>query len=171
MEELATFVSETCSNSLESICTSAYTENPPFSCERITFPSFITNIATAFANTTGAWTFIVIALKILLKFQYPHGFHDFVYDEATETFLPTNEIQGGGTNSKLTNPQKKRKIQQIQPVVVETFESTAGKNIENDIESGLGSRKRLNALNIEKRGKEKDEPYMGVVPFDDSEKV
>ena len=82
------YVTSTCPDSITKVCTSAYTDNPPFSCSKDTYPTFITTIATAFANASGVWTFVVIFLKIMLKISYPHGFYDYDYDEERERFVP-----------------------------------------------------------------------------------
>lgn len=101
---MSTYVSDTCSDSLEAICTSAYTDNPPFSCERVTYPTFVTIIATAFANASGVWSATVIALKLLLKLRYPHGYRDFDYDEERERFIPKNTGLNVSSSGKSHNP-------------------------------------------------------------------
>lgn len=92
--ELATmksnFTSINCKNSFTTVCTNEYTDNPPFSCSRDIYPTFITTIATAMANASGAWSVVVIAIQLLLKLRWPHGTVEFDYDESTNRFVPLN---------------------------------------------------------------------------------
>lgn len=82
------YITSYCEVSYDKVCTSEYTDNPPFSCSKVSYPTFITTIATAFANASGVWTFVVIFLKLMLKIHYPHGYSDYDYDEERERFIP-----------------------------------------------------------------------------------
>jgi hypothetical protein len=84
------FISDSCSASLDTVCAQEYTENPPYSCVRDIYPTFLTCIATALANASGAWSLLVIALCLGLKIFWPHGSLAFDYDESVNRFLPLN---------------------------------------------------------------------------------
>lgn len=82
------FVSSNCSNSFTKVCESEYTDNPPFSCSRDVYPNFLTVIGTAIADSSGAWSVIVMIMQLILKVFYPHGTIDFDFDESVNRFLP-----------------------------------------------------------------------------------
>jgi hypothetical protein len=88
------FISDSCSASLDTVCTKEYTENPPYSCVRNIYPTFLTCLATALANASGAWSLLVIVLCMGLKIFWPHGSLAFDYDESVNRFLPLSGEDG-----------------------------------------------------------------------------
>lgn len=76
-----------CPASFDTICTASYTDNPPFSCETTTYPSWLTTIGTAFANASGAWSICFIIIKFILRKTHFHFVHDFEYDRKNERYL------------------------------------------------------------------------------------
>lgn len=51
------WIEDSCDSSIADVCTEEYTDNPPFSCSRTTYPGWLTNLATGLANAEGAWSF------------------------------------------------------------------------------------------------------------------
>eukprot|EP01039_Chlorochromonas_danica_P003631 gene3631-3976_t len=86
-----TFTTTTCEESYSVVCEAAFTNNPPFSCEKTTYPSWITNLATAFANGSGVTSIVFILIKLILRQIYKHYVYDFDYDKKSERYLNKNQ--------------------------------------------------------------------------------
>lgn len=88
MQDLqTTFVTNTCGSSFEKVCDAVYTDNPPFSCETTVYPTWLTIIATAFANASGAWSLAFLAIKLILRKTHFHFVHEFEYDRKKERYM------------------------------------------------------------------------------------
>jgi hypothetical protein len=96
------FISSTCEASYNDVCTQEFTENPPFSCVRKTYPIFLTTIATALANSSGVWSLLIIAIQMILKYFYPTGTIAFDYDEELNRFLPLEKEKKNDWHSYYT---------------------------------------------------------------------
>lgn len=84
------YLKPNCMTSINVICEVVYEDNPPFSCERTTYPSYIGVTATALANASGAWSLIFLLIKIALRKTHFHYVHDFEYDKSKERYFNRN---------------------------------------------------------------------------------
>ncbi|RYH29345.1 hypothetical protein EON65_08780 [archaeon] len=80
------FVSSVCEDSFEKVCKAAYTDNPPFSCSKTVYPTWITCLATAFANASGVLAVTFVIIKVLLRQIQYHYVHEFEYDRKKERY-------------------------------------------------------------------------------------
>lgn len=103
-----TFTTTTCEASYSVICEAAFTDNPPFSCEKTTYPSWITNLATAFANGSGVTSIVFIVIKLILRRVYKHYVYDFDYDKKTERYLNKNHEKVFANEGQSSNMGNRR---------------------------------------------------------------
>lgn len=122
----STFLTNTCSTSYDKVCDQEYTENPPFSCTKDTYPTTLTNLSTSFANASAAFSFMVLFFRILMKIFYPHGCTEYDYDPVTERYLPHGTL----TDAKKASNGKIHAMSN--PVDVEAVLINNNKNNGND---------------------------------------
>jgi hypothetical protein len=117
-------ISSTCEASYTDVCAMEYTENPPFSCVRKTYPIFLTTIATALANSSGVWSLCIIAIQVILKYFYPKGSIDFDYDEELFRYLPLEKDKKNDWHSYYTG--------KVHPISSATVEGRGGDGTEEE---------------------------------------
>lgn len=67
------FIDSTCTASIDTVCATAYTDNPPFSCSRDVYPGWLTSLGTALANSVRAWSFFCKVVCFWMKKRWPTG--------------------------------------------------------------------------------------------------
>eukprot|EP01034_Spumella_vulgaris_P022999 gene22999-29185_t len=93
------FTTVNCADSFESVCTIAYTDNPPFSCSKDVHSSFLSIFANAFSNASFVTSVLIIVIHFGLKRLYPDGVSFTRHIETAEGLVEVNE------DNKLVSPE------------------------------------------------------------------
>lgn len=91
-----------CPLSFDTVCATAYTDNPPFSCSRNVRSTYITIVANSFSNASLVGTVLVVLIHFTLKRLYPNGilYAHGVKNKDDGNYAEATPIESLSTSSK-----------------------------------------------------------------------